>query len=57
VVTHAELIIELTDLFDNAIMNSYDIDWTSKDGAHQCVKDLLADSELLAALASVGADA
>jgi hypothetical protein len=52
--THAELIIELTDLFDNAIMNSYDIDWTSKDGAQQCVRDLLADSELLAALASVG---
>ena len=52
--THAELIIELTDLFDNAIMNSYDIDWTSKDAAQQCVRDLLADSELLAALASIG---
>jgi hypothetical protein len=56
--THVELSDELTDLFDNAIMNSYDLDWTSIDGALECAKALLADRKLLAALAThLGADA
>ena len=56
--THVELSDELTDLFDNAITNSYDLDWTSIDGALECAKALLADRKLLAALAAhLGADA
>jgi hypothetical protein len=55
--THEELTIELTELFDDAITNSFDIDWTSKDGARECVRALLADSTLLAALAAAGTPA
>jgi hypothetical protein len=50
--THVELADELTDLFDTAITNSFDLDWSSTDGALECVKALMADRKLLAALAA-----
>ena len=40
--THAELIADLTDLFDVAISDSLDIDWRTIDGARQCVAALLS---------------
>lgn len=38
--TRTELETELTDLFDNAITDSIDIDWLTIDGARACVKAL-----------------
>ena len=51
--SHAELIADLTDLFDVAICDSIDIDWCTTDGARQCVAALLSSPELLAALKKV----
>lgn len=42
---------DLLDLFDNAICDSIDLDWRTIDGARACVEALLADRELLDALA------
>lgn len=52
--TRTELEIELTDLFDDAITDSIDIDWLTIDGARACVKALLDDHVLLAALTKGG---
>jgi hypothetical protein len=52
--TRTELEIELTDLFDNAITDSIDIDWLTIDGARACVKALLNEPDLLAALTKGG---
>jgi hypothetical protein len=49
--TQIELEENLADLFDNAITDSIDIDWLTIDGARSCVRALLADRELLDALA------
>lgn len=49
--TRTELETELTDLFDNAITDSIDIDWLTMDGARACVKALFDEPDLLAALA------
>lgn len=51
--TPAELILELTDLFEVAIDNSYDMDWRTIDGARACAAALLSDPAVLAALAKV----
>jgi hypothetical protein len=51
--TREELIAELADVFDDAITDSMDIDWRTIDGARACVEVLLADSELLTALAKL----
>lgn len=52
--THYQLIKELHDLFDVAISDSIDLDWSTTDGARACVKALLAEPDLLAALAALG---
>jgi hypothetical protein len=49
----AELITELTDLFDVAISDSLDMDWRTIDGARACVAALLSDQSILAALSEV----
>lgn len=49
----ADLIADLTDLFDVAISDSLDIDWRTIDGARHCVAALLSSPELLAALKKV----
>ena len=49
--TREELIAELADVFETAITDSLDIDWRTIDGARACVAALLADRELLDALA------
>jgi hypothetical protein len=49
----AELLADLTDLFDVAISDSLDIDWGTIDGARACAAALLSDSAVLAALAKV----
>ena len=46
-----QLEAELADLSDDAISDSIDIDWRTIDGARACVKALLEDRELLAAVA------
>ena len=51
--TQIELEENLADLFDVAICDSIDLDWRTTDGARACVKALLADRELLAALANI----
>jgi hypothetical protein len=51
--TREELIAELADVFDDAITDSIDIDWRTIDGARACVAALLADRELLTALANI----
>ena len=51
--TREELIAELADVFDDAITDSLDIDWRTIDGARACVEVLLADRELLDALAKL----
>jgi hypothetical protein len=51
--TREELIAELADVFDDAITDSLDIDWRTIDGARACVAALLADRELLDALAKL----
>lgn len=55
--TRKELETELADLFDDAISDSIDIDWLTIDGARACVKALLDDHVLLAALAAIGEQA
>ena len=52
--TRQEIEEDLLDLFDVAITNSIDLDWSSTDGARACVKALLAEPDLLAALAALG---
>jgi hypothetical protein len=49
--TRTEFEIHLADVFDDAITDSIDIDWRTIDGARACVEVLLADRELLDALA------
>lgn len=51
--TRTELETELADLFDVAISDSIDIDWLTSDGARACVKALLAEPELLAAIREI----
>jgi hypothetical protein len=51
--TRTEFEIHLADVFDDAITDSMDIDWRTIDGARACVEALLADRELLTALANI----
>lgn len=51
--TYTELEADLIDLFDVAISDSMDMDWRSIDGARHCVKALLSEPELLAAIAAM----
>ena len=51
--THYQLIKELHDLFDVAISDSIDLDWSTADGAAACVKALFDAPDLLAALAKL----
>ena len=51
--TRTEFEIHLADVFDDAITDSMDIDWRTIDGARACVAALLADRELLTALANI----
>jgi len=44
---------DLADLFDDAISGSMDMDWRTIDGARECVRVLLADADMLAALAKL----
>lgn len=55
--TRTQIEEDLLDLFDVAICNSIDIDWRTTDGARACVEALLAEPDLLAALAGIGDDA
>jgi len=53
--TRTQLEENLADLFGDAISDSIDIDWLTSDWiARSCVKALLADRELLTALANIG---
>jgi hypothetical protein len=54
--TRTQIEEDLLDLFDVAIVNSIDLDWRTTDGARACVKALLAEPDLLAALANIGED-
>ena len=51
--TRTEFEIHLADVFDDAISDSIDMDWRTIDGARACVEALLADRELLDALAAI----
>ena len=52
--TRTQIEEDLLDLFDVAICNSIDLDWRTTDGARACVEALLAEPDLLAALAALG---
>ena len=49
----ADIVADLTDLFDVAISDSLDIDWRTIDGARACAAALLSDPTVLAALKKV----
>jgi hypothetical protein len=51
--TRTQIEEDLLDLFDVAIVDSIDLDWRTTDGARACVKALLAEPDLLAALANI----
>lgn len=51
--TRTEIEEDLLNLFDAAICNSIDLDWLTTDGARACVEALLAEPNLLAALANI----
>jgi len=52
--TRTQIEEDLLDLFDVALCYSLDLDWSTTDGARACVKALLAEPDLLAALAALG---
>ena len=51
--TRTQIEEDLLDLFDVAICNSIDLDWSSTDGARACVKALFDAPDLLAALTNI----
>lgn len=49
--SHEQLKVDLIDLFTVAIVDSVDLDWNAKDAARYCADALLAEPELIAAIA------
>ena len=44
--THEELETELSHLFEDALADSWDMDWEFVDGAQACAKAIMADPDL-----------